>query len=37
MAGGLSLLAGVLLGGVAAIGPAWTAARLAPMEAMRVD
>lgn len=36
-AAGMSLLAGVVLGGVAAIGPAWTAARLAPMEAMRVD
>jgi hypothetical protein len=37
VAGGLSLLAGGVLGAVAAIGPAWTAARLPPMEAMRVD
>lgn len=37
LAGGLSLLAGILLGAIAAIGPAWTAARLPPMEAMRVD
>lgn len=36
-AAGLSLLAGIVLGAVAAIGPAWTAARLPPMEAMRVD
>ncbi|MCC7204349.1 MAG: ABC transporter permease [Phycisphaeraceae bacterium] len=35
--GALSVAAGLLLGAVASIGPAWTAARLAPMEAMRVD
>ncbi|MCC7147093.1 MAG: ABC transporter permease [Phycisphaeraceae bacterium] len=35
--GGVALGAGLILGAVAAIGPAWTAARLAPMEAMRVE
>ncbi|MCC7407946.1 MAG: ABC transporter permease, partial [Phycisphaeraceae bacterium] len=35
--GALSVAAGLMLGAVASIGPAWTAARLAPMEAMRVD
>ena len=34
---GLSVLVGMLLAAVAAVGPAWLAARLAPMEAMRVD
>lgn len=33
----ISLMAGVLLATLAAIGPSWVAARLAPMEAMRVD
>ncbi|MEX0886592.1 MAG: ABC transporter permease [Phycisphaeraceae bacterium] len=33
----LSLVTGVTLAAVAAIGPAWVAARLAPMEAMRVE
>jgi hypothetical protein len=30
-------LVGILLAAVAAVGPAWVAARLSPMEAMRVD
>ena len=33
----LSIAVGMLLAAVAAVGPAWLAARLAPMEAMRVD
>ena len=33
----LSLVIGVLLAAVAAVGPSFVAARLAPMEAMRVD
>lgn len=33
----VSVACGVLLAGVAAVGPAWVAARLAPMEAMRVE
>ncbi len=32
-----SVIVGVLLAGIAAVGPAWVAARLAPMEAMRVE
>lgn len=32
-----SLLIGILLSMLAAVGPSWVAARLAPMEAMRVD
>jgi hypothetical protein len=32
-----SLVVGVLLAALAAVGPAWVAARLSPMEAMRVD
>ncbi len=32
-----SLLAGLLLAVLAAVGPAWMAARLVPMEAMRID
>jgi len=31
------LSAGVLLSALSALGPAWVAARLLPMEAMRVD
>jgi hypothetical protein len=34
---GFSLVAGVALAGLSAVGPAWMAARLAPMEAMRVE
>jgi hypothetical protein len=34
---GVSLVMGVLLSGVAAVYPAWVAARLAPMEAMRIE
>ena len=34
---GASFLMGVVLSAVAAVGPAWMAARLAPMEAMRVE
>lgn len=34
---GTSCVSGVLLAVVAAVGPAWMAARLAPMEAMRVE
>ncbi len=37
LAGLASLLIGILLAAVAAIGPAWLASRLAPMEAMRVE
>ncbi len=37
LAAGLSALAGLLLAVLAAVGPAWMAARLAPMEAMRVS
>lgn len=37
MASLLSLGAGIVLATVAAIGPSWVAARLAPMEAMRID
>jgi len=37
LAGLSSLLIGILLAAVAAIGPAWIASRLAPMEAMRVE
>jgi putative ABC transport system permease protein len=33
----LSLVVGVLLAAFAAVGPSWVAARLAPMEAMRVE
>lgn len=33
----LALLVGMVLAAVAAVGPSWLAARLAPMEAMRVD
>jgi predicted lysophospholipase L1 biosynthesis ABC-type transport system permease subunit len=33
----LSLLAGMMLAVLSAVGPAWMAARLAPMEAMRID
>jgi putative ABC transport system permease protein len=33
----LSLALGMILAAVAAVGPSWIAARLAPMEAMRVD
>jgi putative ABC transport system permease protein len=36
-AAGLSLAIGVLLAAAAAVGPAWVASRLAPMEAMRVE
>jgi len=34
---GVSLVAGVILSALAAVYPAWIAARLAPMEAMRID
>jgi putative ABC transport system permease protein len=37
LAGLASLLTAILLAAVAAIGPAWLASRLAPMEAMRVE
>jgi len=33
----LSALVGIVLAAVAAVGPAWVAARLSPMEAMRVE
>ncbi|MDX2054548.1 MAG: ABC transporter permease [Polyangiaceae bacterium] len=33
----LSLLVGVVLAALAAVGPSWVAARLSPMEAMRVE
>lgn len=33
----LSILAGLILAVAAAVGPAWMAARLAPMEAMRIE
>jgi putative ABC transport system permease protein len=32
-----SLLVGIILAAIAAVGPAWIASRLAPMEAMRVE
>ena len=35
--GGISFVVGVTLAAIAAVGPAWAAARLAPMEAMRVE
>jgi hypothetical protein len=35
--GGLSLVMGIVLSAVAAVYPAWVAARLAPMEAMRIE
>ncbi len=34
---GLALAAGMVLAVLAAVGPAWAVARLAPMEAMRID
>ena len=34
---GLSMATGMILAAVAAIGPAWVASRLAPMEAMRIE
>jgi len=37
LAAGLSLVVGILLATFAAVGPSWVAARLAPMEAMRVE
>lgn len=37
LATALSMLVGVLLAAFAAVGPSWVAARLAPMEAMRVE
>jgi ABC-type antimicrobial peptide transport system permease subunit len=33
----VSLVVGVALAAIAAVGPAWLAARLSPMEAMRVE
>jgi len=36
-AAGLCLIAGVVLAALAAVYPAWVAARLAPMEAMRIE
>ena len=36
-AGGAALLAGVLLSMLASVYPSWTASRMAPMEAMRVE
>jgi len=36
-AAGLCLVAGVVLAALAAVYPAWVAARLAPMEAMRIE
>jgi hypothetical protein len=36
-AGGLSLAAGVLVSVLASVYPSWTASRMAPMEAMRVE
>lgn len=35
--GGISLVMGVMLSAIAAVYPAWVAARLAPMEAMRIE
>ncbi len=35
--GGISLVMGVVLSAIAAVYPAWVAARLAPMEAMRIE
>jgi len=37
VAAALSLVVGVVLATLAAVGPSWVAARLAPMEAMRVE
>jgi len=37
LAMGVSLIIGVMLAAIAAVGPAWLAARLSPMEAMRVE
>ncbi len=34
---GLAMLLGLVLAVVSAVGPAWAAARLAPMEAMRIE
>ena len=36
-AAGISLIAGVMISALAAVYPAWVAARLAPMEAMRIE
>ncbi|MCY2927411.1 MAG: ABC transporter permease, partial [Planctomycetota bacterium] len=36
-AAGISLVAGVVISALAAVYPAWVAARLAPMEAMRIE
>jgi hypothetical protein len=36
-AGGVSLVLGILISAMAAVYPAWVAARLAPMEAMRIE
>jgi ABC-type antimicrobial peptide transport system permease subunit len=36
-AAGISLVAGVVISAMAAVYPAWVAARLAPMEAMRIE
>jgi ABC-type lipoprotein release transport system permease subunit len=36
-AGGVSLVLGILISALAAVYPAWVAARLAPMEAMRIE
>ncbi|MBS3821243.1 MAG: FtsX-like permease family protein [Planctomycetes bacterium] len=35
--GGVSLVMGIVLSAIAAVYPAWVAARLAPMEAMRIE
>ena len=37
MSAGACLVAGVVLAAMAAVYPAWVAARLAPMEAMRIE
>jgi ABC-type antimicrobial peptide transport system permease subunit len=37
LAGAVSLVAGILLSVLASIYPAWSASRMAPMEAMRVE
>jgi ABC-type lipoprotein release transport system permease subunit len=37
LAGGISFFAGILIAALAATWPSWAAARLAPMEAMRVE